>query len=140
MSARCGALREAGVPIDFVGGVSMGAIIAGAVAMGWDDAELDQRIRKAFVESSPVDDVALPLIAMTHGLLVGARLKEHFDEKQIPDLWLPFFCISSNLTSGSYQLHRRGSLRHALRASIAILGPVAAGDPQDNNVLGRPGQ
>jgi len=128
------ALREAGVPIDFVGGVSMGAIIAGAVAMGWDDEEIDWRIRKAFVESSPVSDAAVPLIAMTHGLMVGARLKEHFDDKQISDLWLPFFCISSNLTSGSYQLHRRGSLRNALRASIAIPGllpPVT----QDNNVL-----
>jgi NTE family protein len=128
------ALREAGVPVDFVGGVSMGAIIAGAVAMGWDDEEIDWRIRKAFVDTSPLQDVAVPLIAMTHGLVVSARLNEHFADKQIADLWLPFFCISSNLTSGSYQLHRRGTLRSALRASIAIPGllpPVT----QDNNVL-----
>ena len=128
------ALRQAGVPIDFVGGVSMGAIIAAAVAMGWDDEEIDWRIRKAFVETSPVSDIAVPLIAMTQGLDVRARLKEHFGDKQVSDLWLPFFCISSNLTSGSYQLHRRGSVRHALRASIAIPGllpPVT----QDNNVL-----
>jgi NTE family protein len=128
------ALREAGVPIDFVGGVSMGAIIAAAVAMGWDDEEINWRIRKAFVDTSPLQDAAVPLIAMTHGLLVSARLHEHFGDKQIADLWLPFFCISSNLTSGSYQLHRRGLLRHALRASIAIPGllpPVT----QDDNVL-----
>jgi len=41
--------------------VSMGAIVAGAVAMGWDDEEIDWRIRKAFVESSPVSDVAAPV-------------------------------------------------------------------------------
>jgi NTE family protein len=128
------ALREAGVPIDFVGGASMGAVIAAAVAMGWDDAEIDWRIRKAFVDTSPVDDLAFPFIAMTLGEKVRARLEEHFDHQQISDLWLPFFCISSNLTSGSYQVHRHGSLRHALRASIAIPGllpPVT----QDNNVL-----
>jgi len=128
------ALREAGVPIDFVGGASMGAIIAAAVGMGWDDHEIDWRIRKAFVDTSPVDDLALPFIAMTLGEKVRARLEEHFDHQHISDLWLPFFCISSNLTSGSYQVHRRGSLRHALRASIAIPGllpPVT----QDNNVL-----
>ncbi|HEX4183163.1 MAG TPA: patatin-like phospholipase family protein, partial [Caulobacteraceae bacterium] len=128
------ALRATGAPIDFVGGVSMGAIIAAAVAMGWDDEEIDWRIRKAFVETSPVSDAAVPLIAMTQGLLVGARLREHFGEKQISDLWLPFFCISSNLTSGAYQVHRRGLLRAALRASIAIPGllpPVT----QDDNVL-----
>src|SRR6185437_1043965 len=46
------ALRERGVPIDFVGGVSMGAIIGAGIAMGWDDPELEMRIRKAFVDSS----------------------------------------------------------------------------------------
>ena len=125
------ALHAAGVPIDYLGGVSMGAIIAAAEAMGWSDEELDWRIRKAFVDTSPLQDAAIPLIAMTHGLMVSARLYEHFADKLAEDLWLPFFCISSNLTSGSYQLHRRGVLRDALRASIAIPGllpPVTQGD------------
>jgi NTE family protein len=42
--------------------------------------------------------------------------------------------VSSNLTAGAYQMHRRGDLRWALRASISIPGllpPVT----QDNNVL-----
>ena len=128
------ALHEAGVPIDFVGGVSMGAIVAAGVAMGWDDAEMDRRIRKAFVDTSPLDDIAVPLLAMTHGHKVNERLAHHFGETQIADLWLPFFCVSSNLTTGAYQLHRRGLLREALRASIALPGmlpPVTQG----NNVL-----
>ena len=124
------ALNEHGVPIDFVGGSSMGAIIGAGLAMGWDEEEMDRRIRAAFVTSSPLDDIAFPLIAMTRGEKVRARLKEHFDNVLISDLWLPFFCISSNLTSGSYQLHQQGSLRHALRASIALPGvmpPVTDG-------------
>ena len=59
---------------------------------------------------------------MTHGVKVTERLARHFGDTQISDLWLPFFCLSSNLTTGAYQLHRRGSLRHALRASIALPG------------------
>ena len=128
------ALRAAGTPIDFIGGASMGAVVGAGVAMGWDDEEIDWRIRKAFVETSPLDDMAIPLIAMTLGEKVRARLREHFGDTQISDLWLPYFCVSSNLTSGAYQLHRRGKLRYALRASIAIPGllpPVT----QDNNVL-----
>jgi NTE family protein len=128
------ALRESGTPIDFVGGASMGAIVAAGVANGWSDSEMSTRIRKAFVDSSPLDDIALPLIAMTRGETVRRRLHENFGDEQIADLWLPFFCVSSNLTSGAYQLHRRGSLRHALRASIALPGimpPVA----QDNSIL-----
>ncbi len=128
------ALREAGVPIDFVGGVSMGAIVAAGLAMGWDDQEINWRIRKAFVDSSPVDDIAVPVIAMTRGEKVRERLREHFGDEQISDLWLPFFCVSSNLTSGAYQLHRRGTLRHALRASISLPG-VLPPFTQDNNVL-----
>lgn len=116
------ALRERGVPIDFVGGSSMGAIVGAGLAMGWDNEEMDRRLHDAFVNTSPLDDIALPLLAMTHGLKVGERLLKHFGETQISDLWLPFFCLSSNLTTGAYQLHRRATLRTALRASIALPG------------------
>jgi NTE family protein len=115
-------LRERGVPIDFVGGVSMGAVIAGGLAMGWDDSELDRRIRKAFVETSPVDDIAIPLIALTRGGKVRARLAEHFGDIQISDLWLPFFCLSANLTSGEYRIHHAGLAREAIRASLSLPG------------------
>ena len=128
------ALHERNVPIDFVGGVSMGAIIAAGLAMGWDDEEADRRIRDAFVDSSPLDDIALPLLAMTHGIKVGERLAHHFGDTHIGDLWLPFFCLSSNLTTGTYQMHRRGLLRRALRASISLPG-VLPPATVDNEVL-----
>ncbi len=116
------ALRERKIPIDFVAGVSMGAIVAAGVAMGWDGPEMDRRLHEAFVNTSPLDDMALPLLAMTHGVKVSERLATHFGETQIADLWLPFFCVSSNLTAGAYQLHRRGLLRQALRATISLPG------------------
>ncbi|HEY5206445.1 MAG TPA: patatin-like phospholipase family protein [Roseiarcus sp.] len=125
------ALREAGAPIDVVGGVSMGAIIGAGVAMGWDDGELDARIRKAFVESNPLGDLTWPVVAITRGEAVRDRLAEHFGDSLICDLWLPFFCVSSNLTTGAQQIHRQGLLREALRASVALPGvlpPVTVGD------------
>lgn len=116
------ALREAGVPIDFVGGSSMGAMIAAGVALGWDQHEMDMRMREAFVRSSPIADIAFPMIAMSRGDRVRQRLETHFGDTQIADLWLPYFCVSSNLTTGAYHLHRSGLLRRALRASIALPG------------------
>ena len=116
------ALRETGVPIDFVGGASMGAIVCAGVAMGWDQEELDARIRKAFVTTSPIDDITLPILALVKGKKVDARLLEHYGETLIDDLWVPFYCVSSNITSGGYVVHKRGVLRKALRASIAIPG------------------
>ncbi len=128
------ALREHSVPIDFVGGVSMGAIIAAGVAMGWPQDELERRIRESFVDTSPLDDIAVPILAMTHGMKVNDRLAHHFGDTEIPDLWLPFFCLSSNLTTGAYQLHRRGPVRTALRASISLPG-ILPPATDHNNVL-----
>jgi len=128
------ALRERGVPVDFIGGSSMGAIIGAGIAMGWDQSEMDRRLHEAFVDTSPLDDIALPLVAMTHGLKVSERLNTHFGDTQIADLWLPFFCLSSNLTTGAYRLHRRGSLRHSLRATIALPG-VMPPATEGQNVL-----
>jgi NTE family protein len=71
---------------------------------------------------------------MTHGLKVAERLAHHFGDTEIADLWLPFFCLSSNLTTGAYHLHKKGLLRRALRATIALPG-VLPPATDDNNVL-----
>jgi len=128
------ALREAHVPIDFVGGASIGAIIAAGVAMGWSDDEMRFIYRRGFVDSNPVNDYTFPIVALTRGRKVSRLLKREYGEVLIEDLRLPFFCISSNLTNGRAFEHRDGSLALALRASVAIPGvmpPVA----WDNNVL-----
>lgn len=116
------ALREAGAPIDFIGGASMGAVIGAGPALGWSDEELDHHIRQAFVLENPLDDIALPIIAMTHARKVKRLMKEAFDDVQMEDMLLPFFAVSTNLTSGRLEVHREGVLRHALRASISIPG------------------
>ncbi len=124
------ALREKGLPIDFAGGASMGAVVAACVAMGWDDDEIETRIRKAFVDSNPLGDWRMPVVSMVRGRRVKNRLKEHFSDARIGDLHLPFFALSTNLTTGKFEIHRDGLLREALRATISlpgILPPVVDG-------------
>lgn len=116
------ALREAGVTFDFLGGASMGAVIAAGPALGWSDADLESRIRKAFVTSDPLSDIAFPIIAMTRAGKVARLLEQAYGDIDIADLPLPFFAVSSNLTSGRIEIHRRGLLRRAIRASISIPG------------------
>ncbi|MDZ4761258.1 MAG: patatin-like phospholipase family protein [Alphaproteobacteria bacterium] len=128
------ALREAACPIDFAGGASMGAIIGAGVALGWSDDEMDRRIRKAFVETNPLSDYRLPVVALVKGHKVDARLKEHFGDTMIEDMELPYFSVSTNLTQGSFRVHTQGLLRDALRATIAlpgILPPIVS----ENQVL-----
>ncbi len=116
------ALNEAGVPIDFVGGSSMGAVIAAGPAMGWTQEELEQRIRKAFVESDPLSDITFPMLAMVRARKVERLLQDAYGEMDLCDLSRPFFAVSTNLTSGKIEVHRRGLMRRAMRASIAIPG------------------
>lgn len=62
---------------------------------------------------------------------MDAGLAERFGDARIEDLWRPFFCVSSNLTTGTAMVHRVGALDRAIRASIAIPGllpPVASED------------
>ena len=116
------ALHEAGVPFDYVAGTSMGGIVAAGMAMEWDIAELTARIRDAFVDSRPLSDLTLPLIALYRGAKVSALLKRHFGEIRIEELAKPFFCVSSDLTTGRDHIHRTGLLWRALRASVALPG------------------
>jgi NTE family protein len=125
------ALREAGLPFDIAGGTSMGAVVAACLAMGWSDDEIELRIRKAFVETNPLGDYVLPVVALTRGRRVEDRLQEHFGETLIEDLNIPFFAVSTDLVSSSVRVHRTGLLRKALRATISlpgILPPVVDGD------------
>jgi NTE family protein len=100
----------------------MGAVIAAGVAMGWTNAELDRRVRQAFVESNPLSDVAFPFLALTRGRIVNRLLKSHFGNVQICDLWRPFTCVSTDLTIAGMHIHQRGSLSRALRASLSLPG------------------
>lgn len=125
------ALREAGIRFDFLGGTSMGGVIAACVAMGWKDEEIETRLWDAFVKSNPLNDYILPVVSFASGKKVDERLRHHFADVVIEDLQRPFFCVSSNLRDATPMVHRTGDLVNALRASIAlpgILPPVVIGD------------
>jgi NTE family protein len=125
------ALREARVPIDFVGGSSIGSIIAAGVAVGWSDEEMRLRYRRSFVDTNPVNDYTFPFVALTRGRKVSRLLQREYGDVKIEDLRQPFFCVSANLTTGRVLEHRDGHLADALRASVAIPGvmpPVYRGE------------
>jgi NTE family protein len=116
------ALLENNVPFDHLGGTSMGAIIAAGVALEWSLDELSARMRDAFVTANPLDDYTIPLIALVRGKKVSNLLREHFGDVRIEEMPRPFFCVSSDLTSGRIHVHRAGPLWRALRASVALPG------------------
>src|SRR5258705_5416115 len=114
------ALKEAGVPFDYVAGTSMGGIVAAGIAMEWDIPELSERVRDAFVDNNPLSDFTIPLIALFRGARVSALLQKHFGNIKIEELAKPYFCVSSDLTTGRDYIHRTGLLWRAPRARRAL--------------------
>jgi len=90
--------------------------------MEWDIDELADRMRAAFVKANPLTDYTIPLIAMVRGKRVSTLLQDNFGDIRIEELPKPFFCVSSDLTSGRTHVHRQGPLWRALRASVALPG------------------
>ncbi|HEX9941366.1 MAG TPA: cyclic nucleotide-binding and patatin-like phospholipase domain-containing protein [Thermoanaerobaculia bacterium] len=116
------ALEEAGIPIDRVGGASMGAMIAAQYARGngWE-AILDLN-RRGWVRMQPHKVYTLPVISILSKVKADRMLEMMYGDDRIEDLWLDYFCVSTNLTRTEVVVHRRGSLRRAISASITIPG------------------
>jgi predicted acylesterase/phospholipase RssA/CRP-like cAMP-binding protein len=116
------ALGEAGVPIDAIAGTSMGAVIAAQYAAGAQPAEMREINRRHWVRRNPLKDKTLPVVALLAGRRLERMIAEMFGETQIEDLWMPFFCVSADLTQAEMRVHARGSLGRAVRASMSLPG------------------
>jgi NTE family protein len=125
------AFRAAGVPIDRVGGCSIGSIIGALYAQEHSDDEAVEKCRRFFVSSNPLNDYALPRTALLRGNKLRRSLQEAFGPGPIEALPLPFFSISADLVLAQSVVQRRGPLWTALLASVSIPGllpPVPSGD------------
>jgi len=118
------ALEEHDIPIDYVGGTSIGSIMAGFIAMGYDAQRLHDESRDVFMSNpTPSNEYNwLPVFCLISGQKLESLLEHYFGDVQIEDLWLPFYCISSNLTNARMHIHETGSLAKAIRASISLPG------------------
>ncbi len=126
------ALRETGIPIDLIGGTSMGALIAAQPAMGWDDATMRTANRSSFVDRKPVilRDYTMPVYSLVDSRRLDQNLIASYGDTRIEDFWMRYFCVSSNLTRAESMVHRQGPVWKAIRASIAlpsVFHPVVEG-------------
>lgn len=116
------ALADAGVPVDIVGGTSMGAFIGSQYAMGRSLDEVTRVARQVFLEVQPHRGFTLPLLSLVGQPRVEAAGRLAYGDVAIEDLWTTFFCVSANLTTAEVMVHRRGSLRQAATASANLPG------------------
>lgn len=125
------ALEELGVPVDMVGGTSMGAVVMGMVAQGRTAAQALETVSGS-VRS--LIDLSLPVVSLIAGRLNTRVIEGESAEWDVEDFWLPSFCVSTNLTRSRSVIHRRGNSARAIRASMSIPG-ILPPVPEDGELL-----
>ncbi len=145
-------LEEAGVRIDYIAGTSMGAIIGGLYASGYNAKELDSVLHVHDLNGLVRDDlprevssfyqkendgkyaISLPLVkgkielpsAVSSGqnaFNIFSQLTEHVHGvDDFSKLSIPFFCIATNLETGEEVVLDKGFLPEAIRASGSFPG------------------
>jgi len=117
-------LVAAGMTIDRVAGVSMGAFVGAMFAMGMDADEMDARCYEEWVRRRPLGDMTLPRYGLIRGHRAEAMLKRTFGETAIEELERSFFCACGELRRARLVVTRSGPLWEAVAFSVCI--PVLA--------------
>lgn len=113
------ALEEHGVPIDLVGGNSMGALLGALYACGMS---LDEISRKVMVFAAGGERLTVPLVSLVSGRRVERDLRRLFGDRTIDSLWLPYFAAACNLSHGCTTVLDQGPLWRAVLASNSPAG------------------
>jgi predicted acylesterase/phospholipase RssA len=116
------ALEEAGIPVDRIGGASMGGIIGMLYARGLGWEAIADVSRQGWVKMRPHKVYTLPVISVLSRVKADKMLAMMYGDDQIEDLWRDAFCVSTNLSRTEVVVHRRGSVRRAISASVTIPG------------------
>jgi NTE family protein len=131
------ALQEFGIPVDFVGGTSVGGLVAGAISFGQPADIVSQHMRKGAFFNPTGDYNWFPLISLIRGGRIEQMIRNcvkdfsGYEETDIEDSWLTLFTLSSNYTQAREEVHMRGSLVKFMRSTTAIPGvfpPVIHGN------------
>uniref|UniRef100_A0A8C9Y8T7 lysophospholipase n=1 Tax=Sander lucioperca TaxID=283035 RepID=A0A8C9Y8T7_SANLU len=134
------ALNEAGIPVDMVGGTSIGSLMGALYAEEKSNSHMRVRAREWAMGMTSffkkILDLTYPVTSMFSGASFNSSISSVFKGKQIEDLWLPYFNITTDITASSMRVHTDGSLWRYVRASMSLSGylpPLC--DPKDGHLL-----
>uniref|UniRef100_A0A8C2EVZ8 lysophospholipase n=1 Tax=Cyprinus carpio TaxID=7962 RepID=A0A8C2EVZ8_CYPCA len=134
------AMEEAGIPIDIVGGTSIGSFIGALYAEERSAVRVKQRAREWSKAMNSVFktvlDLTYPITSMFSGSAFNTSISKVFEDKQIEDLWLPYFNVTTDITASAMRVHKDGCVWRYVRASASYtpyLPPLC--DPKDGHLL-----
>ncbi|KAJ7292813.1 hypothetical protein C8J57DRAFT_1444263 [Mycena rebaudengoi] len=120
------ALEENGIPIDHIGGTSIGAFIGGLYAREGDILSSSGRAKQFSSRMGNIwrilSDVTYPLVAYTTGHEFNRGIYKAFYDLHIEDMWLPFFCNTTNIMTSKMEIHENGYAWRFIRGSMSLVG------------------
>jgi NTE family protein len=119
------ALLQSGLTFDIMGGTSGGGAMTAAFAMGTPPDDVDRATHEIFVTNKAMRRYTWPRYSLLDHKNFDEQLFKYYGGVDIEDLWIPYFAISTNLTSYDLHRHRQGDLWAAVRAtgSVPVLLP-----------------
>ncbi|KAG1836575.1 hypothetical protein DFJ58DRAFT_170235 [Suillus subalutaceus] len=120
------ALEERGIPIDYIAGTSIGALIGGLYARECDIIMSTSRAKQFSGRMGNIwrilSDVTYPLVAYTTGHEFNRTIYKAFYDLHIEDMWLPYFCNTTNINTSRMEIHESGYAWRFIRASMTLVG------------------
>jgi len=117
------AMQALKIPIDMIGGTSVGAGVAGFYLISQNEWGLQACMQKAvdgFQKSLSWKSLTVPIISFYDSNAITEALQEMFRDTLLEDLAIPCFAISTNISTNTEIIHREGKMWEAIRASGAL--------------------
>ncbi|THV89017.1 patatin-like serine hydrolase [Aureobasidium pullulans] len=120
------ALEEAGIPIDIVGGTSIGSFIGALYAWDADVVPMYGRAKKFSGRMGSMWrfalDLTYPSASYTTGHEFNRGIFKTFGDSQIEDFWLEYYCNTTNISKSRSEIHTSGYAWRYVRASMSLAG------------------
>ena len=113
------AFEESGVPVDIIGGNSMGALIGACYVAGMPRESIHKEILKY---SKGGMKLTLPLVSLMSNKNLQGAFQEALGAVDIQRLWTPYFAAACNLTTADTLVLSEGPLWQAVLASNSPAG------------------
>ena len=116
------ALNEANIKVDYVAGVSIGALVGAVYASGNINALRDVVLQLDWKQIFSFVDIVFPKSGLIDGNKIADFVRKYIKAKNIEELPVPFCAVSTDLTTGREIIIKKGDIIEAVRASISTPG------------------
>ncbi len=116
-------LKREGIPVDVIAGTSMGSLIAGCYAAGYEPEEIESmavRIDKSWVYENLFWDLTVLRSGIFQGETLLRFIRTYLGSREFADMDIPFACVAADIETGEEVVLRSGRVAEAVRASCGL--------------------